>query len=330
MLIIILNFKMRYLTASIFSLFISCLEVNDVKTIRLGHGLSTSHSVHKAFVFMDSVLRVNSGGKMKMKIYPNEQLGTERQCLELLQIGSLDITKVSSGALENFSPITKVLGLPFLFKNRKHSYSILDGPIGREILSETEKYWLKGLAYFDAGARSFYSKKKPIKTPEDFNGLKIRVMESKIAFDMVKALGASPTPISYGELYTSLQQGVVDGAENNLPSFYLSRHYEVCKYYTLDEHTILPDVLLISMHTWKTFSYQQKKWFTQAVSESVIEQRKLWAESEKESKKALIAAGVEIIIPDKKLFSEKTKQIIDAFKEDKIMYDLIKRIQNTL
>lgn len=310
-------------------LFTSCKESENVKIIRLGHGLSTTHSVHQAMVYMDSVLRVKSNGKMKIQIYPSEQLGTERQCLELLQIGSLDMTKVSTGSLENFSPNIKVFGLPFLFRDRQHSYSVLDGPIGRDLLSGTEKYWLKGLAYYDAGARSFYTKEKKINSPEDLDGLKIRVMESKTAFDMVKALGGSPTPISFGELYTSLQQGVVDGAENNPPSFYLSRHYEVCKYYTLDEHTILPDVLLMSTHIWDSFSDQERGWLSQAVKESVIEQRKLWAESEKQSLDAVKEAGVEIIIPDKTLFSKKSKIILESYKEDEVLYDFINRIKNT-
>ena len=307
----------------------SCVKLDDTKIIRLGHGLSTTHSVHQAMEYMDSILRVESNGKMKIQIYPSEQLGTERQCLELLQIGSLDMTKVSTGSLENFSPNIKVFGLPFLFRDREHSYSVLDGPIGKDLLLGTEKYWLKGLAYYDAGARSFYSKEKKINSPKDLEGLKIRVMESKTAFDMVKALGGSPTPISFGELYTSLQQGVVDGAENNPPSFYLSRHYEVCKFYTLDEHTVLPDVLLMSTHMWDSFSDQEKKWLEQAVKESVTEQRKLWIESEKKSLDAVKKAGVEIIIPDKTLFSEKSKEILESYRDDKILYEFIERIKKT-
>ena len=307
----------------------SCAKLDNTKIIRLGHGLSTTHSVHQAMEYMDSILRVESNGKMKIQIYPSEQLGTERQCLELLQIGSLDMTKVSTGSLENFSPNIKVFGLPFLFRDREHSYSVLDGPIGKDLLLGTEKYWLKGLAYYDAGARSFYSKEKKINSPKDLEGLKIRVMESKTAFDMVKALGGSPTPISFGELYTSLQQGVVDGAENNPPSFYLSRHYEVCKFYTLDEHTVLPDVLLMSTHMWDSFSDQEKKWLDQAVKESVTEQRKLWIESEKKSLDAVKKAGVEIIIPDKTLFSEKSKEILESYRDDKILYEFIERIKKT-
>ena len=312
-----------------FLLITSCGELDNTKIIRLGHGLSTTHSVHQAMEYMDSILRIKSNGKMKIQIYPSEQLGTERQCLELLQIGSLDMTKVSTGSLENFSPNIKVFGLPFLFRDREHSYSVLDGPIGKDLLSGTEKYWWKGLAYYDAGARSFYSKDKKINNPKDLEGLKIRVMESKTAFDMVKALGGSPTPISFGELYTSLQQGVVDGAENNLPSFYLSRHYEVCKFYTLDEHTVLPDVLLMSTHMWDSLSDQEKKWLGQAVKESVTEQRKLWIESEKKSLDAVKKAGVEIIIPDKTLFSEKSKHILESYRDDKILYEFIERIKKT-
>jgi tripartite ATP-independent transporter DctP family solute receptor len=266
---------------------------------------------------------------MRIQIYPSEQLGTERQCLELLQIGSLDMTKVSAGSLENFSPNIKVFGLPFLFRDREHSYSVLDSDIGSDLLSGTEKYWLKGLAYYDAGARSFYTREKKIQNPNDLNGLKIRVMESKTAFDMVKILGGSPTPISYGELYTSLQQGVVDGAENNPPSFYLSKHYEVCKFYTLDEHTILPDVLLMSTHTWNSLSKQQKEWVNNSVKLSVIEQRKLWAKSEKESLEAVKEAGVEIIIPDKKLFIEQSKNIIESYKSNSELYNFIERIKES-
>ena len=149
-------------------------------------------------------------------------------------------------------------GLPFLFRDKQHAFDVLDGPIGDELLNDAEQFWLKGLCYYDAGSRSFYTKDRPVKTPEDLEGLKVRVMESATAMEMVRDLGGSPTPISWGELYTSLQQGVVDGAENNPPSFYLSRHYEVCKFYSLDEHTILPDVLLMGTYFWQRLTTQEQ------------------------------------------------------------------------
>lgn len=270
-----------------------------------------------------------SGGKLKLEIYPSQQLGTERQCLELLQIGSLDMTKVSVGVLENFAPKMKVLGLPYLFRDREHSFAVLDGPIGKMLLDDGKKYRLKGLGYYDAGSRSFYTKDKPINNPDDLKGLKIRVMESVTAVDMVNGLGGSPTPISWGELYTSLQQGVVDGAENNPPSFYLSRHYEVCKYYSLDEHTVLPDVLLAGTHLWEKLTEQEQIWLNESVEVSIAYQRKLWMTSEQEALNAVQEAGVSIIRPDKSLFSSKLKGLLAQYESDKEMFEIIEAIQNT-
>ncbi|MEM8763347.1 MAG: TRAP transporter substrate-binding protein [Bacteroidota bacterium] len=307
----------------------SCSEAENYKTLRLGHGLDVSHSVHKAMVKMGEDLERLSNGKLKLEIYPSQQLGTERQCLELLQIGSLDMTKVSVGVLENFAPKMKVLGLPFLFRSREHTFKVLDGPIGKRLLNDGEQYWLKGLGYYDAGSRSFYTKDKPVNTPEDLKGQKIRVMESVTAMDMVRGLGGSPTPISWGELYTALQQGVVDGAENNPPSFYLSRHYEVCKYYSLDEHTVLPDVLLAGTQTWEKLTQEEQGWLNEAVGNSVAYQRKLWLEAESEALEAVKKAGVEIIRPNKDLFADKTKESFDKYKNDQTMFRLIQEIQAT-
>ena len=171
--------------------------------------------------------------------------------------------------------------------------------------------------------------KRPIIKPADLEGQKIRVMESATAVDMVKALGGSPTPISWGELYTSLQQGVVDGAENNPPSFYLSRHYEVCKYYSLDEHTVLPDVLLIGTYVWDELNSQERKWLREAVTESVQYQRTLWAEAEEDALREVQKAGVEIFRPDKSLFAEKVAPIYESYKDDPELYPLIQQIQQT-
>src|SRR5690606_7318352 len=153
--------------------------------------------------------------------------------------------------------------LPYLFRDDAHKVAVLDGPIGKEILTSPQAKLVRGLCYYEAGSRSFYTK-RPVRTPDDLTGLKIRVQESPMAFGLVRAFGASPTPIAYGELYTALQQGVVDGAENNPPSFHLSRHYEVCKYYTLNEHTTVPDVLIVSTHLWNSLDAQQQRWLQEA------------------------------------------------------------------
>ena len=307
----------------------SCITEKKEKTIKLGHGLDISHPVHKAMVFMAEDLNKRSGGTMNIKIYPNQQLGTERECIELLQIGSLDMTKVSAAVMENFSPNMKVFGIPFLFKDKAQTFRVLDGPIGKSLLDGGQKYWLKGLGYYDSGSRSFYTKEKPVDVPEDLKGLKIRVMESVTAMNMVNSLGGSPTPISWGELYTSLQQGVVDGAENNPPSFYLSRHYEVCKYYSLDEHTSVPDVLIMSTHTWGDLNTQEQTWLQESVDASVIYQRKLWADAEEEALREVQKAGVTVTYPDKAKFQDKVSEIYESYKGDVEIYNLIKKIKDT-
>lgn len=304
----------------------SCQEASKVKVIRLAHGLDASHPVHEAMTFMGKRLEEKSGGTMTIKIYPSQQLGTERECLELLQIGSLGMTKVSVGVLENFVPDLKLFGLPFLFRNKEHAHKVLDGEIGKELLDASIGVRLKGMAFYDAGSRSFYTK-KPVHKPEDLKGLKLRVMESQTAIDMVRSLGGSPTPISWGELYTSLQQGIVDGAENNLPSFYLSHHYEVCKYYIMDEHTTLPDMLLISTNIWNSLSDQQKKWMEEAAQESVEYERKIWEEAENHALEEIKKAGVEVIYPEKEPFREKVSGMYEAFKQDARLKEIIEAIQ---
>jgi len=307
----------------------ACNNEKQHKVLKLAHGLDINHPVHLGMVYMAGLLEKKSGGKLSIKIYPGGQLGGERQCLELLQISSLDMTKVSSAIIENFAPKYKVLGLPYIFRDKQHLYNVLDGSIGEELLLDGGKYWLRGLCFYDAGARSFYSIDKPILKPEDLKGMKIRVMKSSTPVLMVEAFSGSPTPISWGELYTSLQQRVVDGAENNPPSFYTSHHYEVCKHYSLDEHTAVPDVLLINTHTWDKLTDQEKKWLHEAAKESVTEQRKIWDEFEKMSLEEVQKAGVTIYYPDKKPFAEKVQKIHEAYMKDEQLKILIEQIKAT-
>ncbi len=306
---------------------LGCKNSEGAKTIRLAHTLDVNHSVHQAMVKMGEDLRELSDDRLHIEIYANQQLGTERECLELLQIGSLDMAKVSVGILENFAPKMKVLGLPFLFRSKEHSFKVMDGPIGQQLLDSGQKYWLKGLGFYDAGSRSFYSKERPIEHPDDLEGLKIRVMESKTAMDMVRSMGGSPTPISWGELYTSLQQGVVDGAENNPPSFYLSRHYEVCKYYSLSEHTFLPDVLIAGTHFWNRLSEQERVWLKEAVKNSMVYQRKLWTEAETKALKEVQKAGVAVIRPNKQPFEQRVEKIYRQYEDEAELYAIIQEIK---
>jgi tripartite ATP-independent transporter DctP family solute receptor len=309
-------------------LFLSgCRGEGSVKAIKLGHGLDQTHAVHRAMVYMAERLAEKSDGTMRIDIYPSEQLGTERENLELLQIGSLGMTKVSSAALEGFAPAYQVFGLPFLFRDDTHRFAVLEGEVGQEILGSAVPFNLRGLAYYDAGSRSFYTKDRPIETPADLQGLKIRTQQSPVAIQMVRALGGSATPISWGELYSALQQGIVDGAENNPPSFYLSRHYEVCKYYSLNEHTAVPDVLLISTVVWDGLTPQQQAWLQEAAQESAEREKVLWRESVEEALAAVEAAGVEIIRPDKAPFVEQVQEMYETFRDVPVVYDLIQRVR---
>ncbi|MFV0593724.1 MAG: TRAP transporter substrate-binding protein [Draconibacterium sp.] len=309
------------------TIVMGCNNAGHHKVLKLAHGLDPTHPVHKGMEFMAKRLAEKSNGELTIDIYPSGQLGSEQQCVELLQIGSLAITKVSAAVMESFTPKFKALGLPYIFRSKEHSFNVFDGEIGKELLLGTEEYWIRGLCFYDAGFRSFYTINKPINTPDDLNGLKIRVMKSQSAMEMVKALGGSPTPISWGELYTALQSGVVDGAENNPPSLYTSHHYEVCKEYSLDEHTCVPDVLIISTKVWDSLTEQEQKWLQEAADESVPVERKFWAESVEESLRIVQEAGVKINYPDKKLFADKVQGLLDKYKKDKVLGDLIKRIE---
>ena len=319
----------HFLIALFLGFFLVACGVKEDKTVlKLGHVLNEDHPVHKGIMDLAKRVEEKSGGQMRIDVYPGGQLGGERELLELLQIGSLAMTKVSAATMEGFAPKYKVLSLPYLFRNDKHRWAVLNSEIGREILSEGEQYWLRGLSFYDAGSRSFYTADTPIRKPSDLKGLKIRVMNSQTAIQMVDAFGGSATPISFGELYTAIQQGVVDGAENNPPSFFLSRHYEVAKYYSLNEHASIPDVLIMSTHVWDNLSKQEQKWLQEAANESVETQKEYWAQSEKEALQAVKEAGVEVIRPDKSAFAEKVQFMHEAFKEESAeMADLIERIK---
>lgn len=317
-------------------LFVGCLlcpscrqSTDGVRVLKFAHGLSPSHSVHLGLVYMNERLTELSDGRMKLDIYPSAQLGAENQCIELLQIGSMDLTKVSSAALEGFVDAFKVFGIPYLFQSRSHYFAVIDGPVGRQLLASTEPYWFRGLAYFDSGARSFYTINRPVRTPEDLRGLKIRVQKSPIAVEMMKTFGGSATPVDWGELYTALQSNVVDGAENNPPSVTTAFHHEVARYFSVNEHTMCPDVIIISLATWNKLNPQEREWLQKAADEATLYQRKLWEEQEKESLEEMKEKGMEIIYPDKQPFMEAAAPMIEAYRQKETYHDLIEKIQNT-
>jgi tripartite ATP-independent transporter DctP family solute receptor len=203
---------------------------------------------------------------------------------------------------------------------------VLLGPIGKRLLAAGESVGLKGLCYYDSGSRSFYTIGAPVMSPADLKGKKIRVMRSKTSMDMISAMGGAPTPIPWGELYTALQQGMVDGAENNAPSLFTSRHFEVAKHFSLDEHARIPDLVLFSEQIWDSLTPEVQRWVQEAADESVTFQRKLWKEKTREALDALKQVGVKVYEPDKAAFAEQVSSMYVALEGTEIG-GLVKQIR---
>lgn len=291
----------------------SSADTGGAKVLRLGHSLNQQHPVHAGMEVMAADLAERSSERLRIEIYPDEQLGPERELIEMLQIGSLAMTKVSTGPLESFSPAVAVLSLPYLFNDRDHFWRVMDGAVGEELLDVSVPFGLKGLCYYDAGARSFFINRKTgrtVRTPGDLNGLSIRVMKTRTSMRMVELLGAKPVPIPFGELYSALDSGTVDGAENNAPSLLTTRQYEVCTSYSLNQHTRIPDILIMSADAWRRLTPEEQGWVKQAAVASSHYQRELWHRAEQEALDEMEAAGLEIVRElDPEPFRERVKAL---------------------
>lgn len=294
-------------------------QVTGRTVLTLGHGLDTAHPVHIAMEFMAKRLAELSGGTVELHIYPGSMLGSETESIEQVRNGALAMTKISVSALENFEPIYSVFGMPYLFRDETHYWQVLNGQIGLDMLHKAVSKKLLGLCYYDAGTRNFYTVNKPIMNPDDIKGLKLRVMSSRTAIRMVECFGGAPTPISWGELYTSLGQGTVVGAENNLPSFTSNRHYEVCKHFTRNAHAMIPDILCMSTDIWDKLSPEIQGWIKQAAADSCVYQRELWNKMTLESEEKAKAEGVTIYEVDTKVFAEKVRPMYDEIKDEDML-----------
>lgn len=293
-----------------------CRTGSDQWVLKLGHALDQKHPVHESMLHMADLVESRSSGKVRVEVYASEQLGDERELLELLQVGAVGLAKVGGSVLENFHPSVGVFNLPYLFRDEESFWSILESEIGQNLLRELELYGLKGLCFYDSGSRSFYTRDRPIRTPEDLKGLKVRVTNSATAIEMIRRMGGSATPIAFGELYSALQQGIVDGAENNPPSFYTSRHFEVCRYYVLDEHTRVPDFLLMSLKVWNGLPRDIQQLVQQAARDSVPYQRKVWNEAVAQIMRELKDAGVEVIHPDRQPFIAAVEEMLQDYETE--------------
>jgi tripartite ATP-independent transporter DctP family solute receptor len=283
-----------------------------------------------AVQYMGKLISERTNGRLTVKVYPSGTLGSEKDTIEQLRIGALDMMRINTAPLNSVVPETIPTVLPFVFRSTEHMRKVLDGPIGDEILASMESQGLVGLAFYDSGSRSFYTAKKPIKTLADMKGLKVRVQQSDLFVAMIEALGANPTPMPYGEVYTALKTGIVDAAENNWPSYESSRHFEAAKYYDMSEHSMAPEVLAFSKKAWDALSKEDQAVLRKAAKESVPYMRTLWDEREVKSRKVVEAAGTQVIaIANKQEFIDAMKPVYAKFANTPKLQDLVKRIQDT-
>lgn len=295
-------------------------------TLKLAHNLEQSHVVHQALAEMAQEVQKKSNGELKIRIYPSGQMGGPRETIELIQNDALDMTKASASELESFVKEFSVFSSPYLFDNEEHFKKVLFGEVGKEITDKTQASGFNVLASYVAGTRSFYAKKE-IHSPADMKGLKIRVVSTPTTNKLIELLGGSPAPIPFGEVYTALQQGVIDGAENNIPSYNQTRHVEVAKYYIEDQHTSVPDYLIISNKTWAKLDDNQRNILREAAKNSETLQQKLWDAEVEKSRAEAEKVGAKFITVDKTPFREALKPLYDDFAKDPNLATLIEKIK---
>jgi len=275
------------------------------------------------------LLKEKTDGRYAVEVFHSAQLGQEADTIEQTQFGVIDMNRISIGAFGTQVPEATVTQLPYIFRSADHFHNVLDGPIGEEILAAFDKVDVVALAFYDGGARSFYNSEKPINSPADLEGMKLRVMQSDIFVDMVGALGGNATPMPYGEVYSAIETGVIEGAENNYPSYDTAGHAEVAKYFSLDEHLMVPEVLVVSKVIWDGLTPEDQALFREAAKESVAHQRELWTAKEAESKAAVEALGATINEVDKQPFIDAMGPVYEKYVTDPALIELVERIRAT-
>jgi tripartite ATP-independent transporter DctP family solute receptor len=280
-----------------------------------------------AVKFMGQLLEQRTSGRIKINVFHSAQLGQERDTIDQTRFGVIDMNRINMAPFNNLIASTNIPSLPFIFRSVAHMRKVMDGAIGDSILNDFSAHGLVGLAFYDSGSRSFYNSKRPITTPADMRGMKIRVQQSDMFVALVQALGANATPMPFGEVFTSLQTGVIDGAENNWPSYESTRHFEVAKFYSLSEHSLSPEVLVMSKRSFDRFNAADQALVRAAAKESVAKMRELWDAREKASEAKVRAGGAVINTVEKQPFIDAMKPVYDRFVTDAKMKELVARIQ---
>lgn len=316
------------LALSLGSMAATAAVSGDTVVLRVANNQGDTHPISLALAKFSEEAAALSGGAIKVEVFNNGVLGSENDTVQQMQAGILAMVRVSASSLENFHSSFSAFNMPYLFASQAEYYRVMDGDTGRWFMEQTRSSGFIGLTWFDGGARSFYTKNVKVYSPADLKGLKIRVMDSPTAISMMSHLGASATPMSYGEIYTALQQGVLDGAENNVTALNLGKHGEVAKVYSFDEHTMPPDFLAISTRLWDSMSAAQREILAQAARSATEYHKVIWKEAMEDAKAESEKMGVTFVYPDKQPFIDAVAPMYEALRNtNPEVYGIVERIR---
>jgi tripartite ATP-independent transporter DctP family solute receptor len=298
------------------------------REFRVADTQSEDYPTVQALRYMGRLIEERSGGRHQLRVFHSRQLGEEKETIEQTRVGAIDLNRTNVALVGTFVPAMNVLAMPFLFRSIDHLQKVLDGPIGNEILGSFEVHGFVGLAFYDSGARSIYNSVRPIRSIADVKGLRLRVQQSELMADMIKALGAEPIELPYGQVLTGLATRLIDGAENNWPSFVTTGHYKYAGYYTLTEHTMSPEVPLMSQKAWASLSSEDREIFREAAMRSSQFMREKWKDLEDQSRERAKAAGVTVVTDfDRTPFEAAMAAIYAKAQRDPAAAELIQRIR---
>jgi tripartite ATP-independent transporter DctP family solute receptor len=315
--------------AIVVALFLTAVSTSAAaREFRAADTQSEDYPTVQALLFMGRIIAERSGDRLQIRVFHSRQLGEEKETIEQTRVGAIDLNRTNVALIGSFVPAMNVLAMPFLFRSIEHLEKVLDGPIGNEILGSFEPYGFVGLAFYDSGARSIYNSVRPVRSIADMKGMRLRVQQSELMSDMIRALGAEPVELPYGQVLTGLATKLIDGAENNWPSFVTTNHYKYAGYYTLTEHTMSPEVLVMSLKAWQSLSAEDRKLFRDAALQSSQFMRAKWKDLEQRSRRQAEAAGVTITTEfDRKPFEDAMAGIYAKAQRDPATAQLIERIR---
>lgn len=300
----------------------------DAREFRAADIQEDNYPTVQALRVMDQLVTQRTDKRHSIRVFHSRQLGEESQTIEQTRVGAIDINRINVGAIGNVAPVLNVLALPFLFRSVDHLHKVIDGPIGEEILAKVEPYGFIGLTFYDSGARSIYTARHPVRSMVDLRGQRIRIQQSGLMEKMIKALGGIPIELPYGQISTALTANLVDGAENNWPSYVSAGHYKAAPFYTVTEHTMGPEIVIMSRRAWDELTAEDRIIFRAAARDSTRYMREQWLSWEQRSRKQAIAAGVTVTENiDRKAFAAATAPLRDEMRKDSRFGPLIKRIE---